>query len=88
MFSKLESFKGMILLGDLFASFSSLPVDIARAECCEDTPQKKIKETKNSQFMILRGSGVVEVGENPWCVVCAQVVSKVPLYGLFLLLAT
>lgn len=68
MLSKLESFKGMILFGDLFASFSSLPVDIARAEC-EDTPQKKIKETKNSQFMIIEE--VVwcgAVGANPWCV--------------------
>ena len=55
MFSKLESFRGIILLGDLFASFSSLLLDIARAGCV-DTPQKKISETRNSQVMFVRKS--------------------------------
>lgn len=47
MFSKLESFRGIIFLGDLLASFSSLLLDIARAGWV-DTPQKKTSETKTA----------------------------------------
>lgn len=80
MFSKLESFRGIIFLGDLLASFSSLLLDIARAGWV-DTPQKKTSETKNSQFMfgrkILMRTRVVQCSKSVCLVLCCSYV-KVP----------
>ena len=77
MFSKLESFRGIIFLGDLLASFSSLLLDIARAGWV-DTPQKKTSETKNSQFMFGRKSlmrtRVVQCSKSVCLVLCCSYV--------------
>lgn len=51
MFSKLESFRGIIFLGDLLASFSSLLLDIARAGWV-DTPQKKTSELQKQPIHV------------------------------------